>query len=58
VAGAIDALFTRLERAITAAGYLAMSGQIVDATLVAAPRQRTTEAEKATIKPDFCSDPR
>ena len=27
-----------------------MSGQIVDATLVAAPRQRNTEAEKARIK--------
>ena len=49
-AGAIEALFTRLDRAITAAGYLPMSGQIVDATLVAAPRQRNTEAEKAAIK--------
>jgi IS5 family transposase len=49
-AGALDALFARLDRAITGAGYLAMSGQIVDATLVAAPRQRNTEAEKAAIK--------
>jgi IS5 family transposase len=49
-AGALDALFARLERAITEAGYLPMSGQIVDATLVAAPRQRNTEAEKAAIK--------
>jgi IS5 family transposase len=49
-AGALDALFARLDRAITAAGYLPMSGQIVDATLVAAPRQRNTEAEKARIK--------
>jgi IS5 family transposase len=49
-ANAFDALFERLNRAITAAGYLPMSGQIVDATLVAAPRQRNTEEEKAQIK--------
>ena len=49
-AGALDALFSRLDRAITEAGYLPMSGQIVDATLVAAPRQRNTEAEKTAIK--------
>jgi transposase, IS5 family len=30
--------------------YLAMSGQIVDATLVPAPRQRNTEEEKAAVK--------
>jgi len=41
-AGALDALFARLDRAITEAGYLPMAGQIVDATLVAAPRQRNT----------------
>lgn len=49
-AKALDRLFDRLEGAIQAAGYLPMSGQIVDATLVAAPRQRNTEAEKAAIK--------
>jgi IS5 family transposase len=49
-ADALDALFARLDRAITEAGYLPMAGQIVDATLVAAPRQRNTEAEKARIK--------
>ena len=49
-AGALERLFARLDRAITAAGYLAMSGQIVDATLVAAPRQRNAEVEKAEIK--------
>jgi len=50
-ADALDALFARLDRAITEAGYLPMAGQIVDATLVAAPRQRKTEAETARIKP-------
>jgi IS5 family transposase len=49
-AGALDAVFARLDRAITEAGYLPMAGQIVDATLVAAPRQRNTEEEKARIK--------
>jgi hypothetical protein len=32
------------------AGHLAMGGQIVDASIVAAPKQRNTEAEKAEIK--------
>ena len=49
-AGALDVLFARLDQAITAAGYLPRGGQIVDATLVAAPRQRTTDGEKAQIK--------
>jgi hypothetical protein len=49
-ASALNALFARLDQAITAAGYLPMSGQIVDATLVAAPRQRNTDGEKKDIK--------
>ena len=49
-AGALDDLFDRLDRAITAAGYLPRGGQIVDASLVAAPRQRNTDGEKAAIK--------
>jgi len=49
-AKALDKLFARLDRAITKAGYLPMGGQIVDATLVAAPKQRNTNAEKADIK--------
>ena len=46
----MDQLFKRLDQAIKDAGYLPMSGQIVDASLVAAPRQRNTEKEKAAIK--------
>ena len=49
-AGAVDTLFRRFDAALRAAGYLAMSGQIVDATIIAAPKQRNTEAERATIK--------
>src|SRR5438270_86501 len=50
LAGAVDRLFQRFDAALRAAGYLAMSGQIVDATIVAAPRQRNTTAEKEAIK--------
>ncbi|MEO5338855.1 MAG: IS5 family transposase [Magnetospirillum sp. WYHS-4] len=49
-AKALDALFGRLDRAITEAGYLPMSGQIIDATLVSTPRQRNTDGEKEQIK--------
>jgi IS5 family transposase len=49
-AKALDKLFDRLDRAIQDAGYLPMGGQIIDATLVAAPRQRNTEGEKSAIK--------
>jgi IS5 family transposase len=49
-AGAIDKLFDRFEAALEAEGYLAMSGQIVDASLVAAPKQRNNDGEKQAIK--------
>jgi IS5 family transposase len=38
------------DRQLKERGYLAMGGQIVDATLVAAPKQRNTEPEKSAIK--------
>ena len=47
---AIDKLFARFDAALTERGYLAMGGQIIDATVVPAPKQRNTEAEKAAIK--------
>jgi IS5 family transposase len=37
-AGAIDILFNRFDAILRSAGYLPMSGQILDATLIAAPR--------------------
>ncbi len=49
-AGAIQNLFARFDKHLAEAGYLAMGGQIVDATIVAAPKQRNTEDEKAAIK--------
>ena len=49
-AGAIDALFAAFDRSLRERGYLPMGGQIVDATLVAAPKQRNTATEKDAIK--------
>lgn len=49
-AGAIEALFVRFDGVIRAAGYIPMSGQIVDASLISAPKQRNTEDEKKAIK--------
>jgi len=49
-ARAIDRLFARFDAALTDRGYLAMGGQIIDATVVPAPKQRNTEEEKAAIK--------
>jgi IS5 family transposase len=49
-AGAIERLFARFDRVLREAGYLAMGGQIVDATVIQARRRRLTRSEKATIK--------
>ena len=49
-AGAIEALFARFDAVIREAGYIAMSGQLVDASLIAAPKQRNTAEEKRAIK--------
>jgi transposase, IS5 family len=49
-AGAIERLFELFDRQLRAAGYLAMAGQLVDASIVAAPKQRNTRAEKQAIR--------
>lgn len=49
-AEAIQPLFARFDRGLRARGYLAMSGQLVDASIVAAPKQRNTRAEKQALK--------
>jgi hypothetical protein len=48
--GAIERLFTLFDQELRAQGYLAMSGQLVEATIVSVPKQRTTRAEKRAIK--------
>jgi transposase, IS5 family len=49
-AGAVDALFARFDATLREAGWLAMGGQIIDASIVAAPKQRNSAAEKAAIR--------
>lgn len=62
-ANAIDNLFALFDAHLKEAGYLAMGGQIVDASIVAAPRQRMTDEERAIVKgggvpPDWQAKPR
>lgn len=47
---AIEVLFGAYGAALTRAGFLAMGGQIIDASIVAAPKQRNTDAEKREVK--------
>jgi IS5 family transposase len=49
-ANAIRPLFELFDQQLRAKGYLAMGKQIVDASLISAPRQRNTRAEKEAIK--------
>jgi transposase len=48
--GVIEPLFYQLDAYLRSCGYLPMGGQIVDATLVAAPRQGMTQEEKDQAK--------
>ncbi|GBQ25199.1 transposase [Gluconacetobacter sacchari DSM 12717] len=49
-AGAIYVLFDRFDATLRNAGYLPMSGRIPDATLVAVPKKRNTNGEKADLR--------
>jgi transposase, IS5 family len=49
-AGAFERLFERFDAALRERGFLAMGGQIVDATIVEARRPRLNETEKAVVK--------
>ena len=49
-AGTLETLFAAFNQELKERGYLAMGGQIVDATLVAAPKRRNTQTEKEAIK--------
>jgi hypothetical protein len=46
----IEKLFDRFDQHLGAQGYIARGGQIVDATIVAVPRQRNTRKENEVIK--------
>ena len=49
-AGLMKTLFERFNRHLDAKGYIARGGQIIDATIVSAPKQRNTREENETIK--------
>jgi len=49
-AGAMEGLFARFDAELKARGYFALGGQIVDASIVEAPKQRLTQTEKEEIK--------
>ena len=49
-AGMIEKLFDRFDQHLGAQGYIARGGQIVDATIVAVPRQRNTREENEAVK--------
>jgi IS5 family transposase len=49
-AGAVERLFAWFDELLRAKGWLAMGGQIVDATVIEARRPRLTQAEKDTLK--------
>ncbi len=49
-AGAVEGLFNLFDGHLKAKGYLAMGGQIIDATIVPAPRQHNSRDDNATVK--------
>jgi len=49
-AGVIETLFEDFDGYLEKQGYLAMGGQIIDASIVPAPRQRNSRDENARIK--------
>ena len=49
-AGVIEALFETFDGHLKDQGYLAMGGQIIDASIVAVPKQRNSRNENARIK--------
>ena len=51
-AGAIRELFASFDAHLKARGHLAMSGQIVDASIIAAPRHSWMSAHLASAKPN------
>jgi IS5 family transposase len=49
-AGVIERLFDDFDGHLKSQGYLAMGGQIIDASIVPVPKQRNSRAENARIK--------
>jgi transposase len=59
--GLVEVLFARFDEQLATRGYVAKTGQMMDATFVDAPRQRNRREENAKIKagetPDGWDDP-
>ena len=49
-AQAVAALFARFDAHLKEQGYLAMGGQMIDASIIEAPRQRDSDGEKEDLK--------
>ena len=49
-AGAVEELFDLFDGFLKDKGYLAMGGQIIDATIVSAPKQHNSREDNETIK--------
>jgi transposase, IS5 family len=49
-AGAVEELFDLFDGFLKDKGYLAMGGQIIDATIVSAPKQHNSREENETVK--------
>lgn len=49
-AGVVEQLFAEFDAYLRAQGYLAMGGQIIDASIVAAPKQRNSREDNEAIK--------
>ena len=49
-AGAVEELFNLFDGFLKDKGYLAMGGQIIDATIVSAPKQHNSRDDNETIK--------
>ena len=49
-AGLIETLFDRFDQHLTAKGYIARGGQMVDASIVPVPKQRNTREENEAVK--------
>ena len=49
-AGLVKTLFERFNRHLDAKGYIARGGQIIDATIIGAPKQRNKREENEAIK--------
>ena len=61
-AGAVEGLFHQFDGYLKAKGYLAMGGQIIDATIVPVPCQRNSRDDNAVVKagetpPDWKANP-